>query len=315
MHVKVPMQGRKHLTTHIISRTLSWLLLLLLPVGMSVAQSSVSLLVIGDGGTGGRGAIRVGEAMAGQHAAHPVQTVISTGDNIYNSGVKSVDDPQWQSKFERVYPADKLPVPFWAVLGNHDYRGNPDAQVAYTRHRLSDGSISRWRMPGRHWTTVLQSEDASLRVRLIGIDTQQLIAKAAPRKAHLAWIDSVLALADEEWIFVIGHHMVYSHGHYGNNRAMVKHLAPLLEKHGVHAYLNGHEHDLQLLHSINDVRYIISGAAGGTRKTGSGKHTEFSSRSLGFFRLDLDEARMRIRIFNDKGKLLHESGQERKVKQ
>ncbi|MBR9977684.1 MAG: metallophosphoesterase, partial [Bacteroidetes bacterium] len=149
MPFKVPMQYGNKLTTHIISRILSWLLLLLLPAGLSVAQSSVSLLVIGDGGTGGRGAMRVGEAMAAQHITQPVQAVVSTGDNIYNSGVKSVDDPQWQSKFERVYPADNLPVPFWAVLGNHDYRGNPDAQVAYTRHRLPDGSVSRWRMPGR----------------------------------------------------------------------------------------------------------------------------------------------------------------------
>ncbi len=275
-------------------------------------QNTISFHVVGDWGTGGKGARRVGGAMAGQHAIQSVDAIISTGDNIYPSGVKSVDDPQWQSKFERIYPAGQLPVPFWAVLGNHDYRSNPDAQVAYTGHRLPDGSVTRWRMPGRVWSTVFMREGGALRVRLVGIDTQQLVAGAAARKAHLRWIDSVLASAREEWIVVIGHHPVYAHGHYGNTPVLVKQLAPLLEKYGVHAYLNGHEHDLQLMRRINGVRYVVSGGGGGVRKTSSGPNTEFAASTLGFFRLDFDAKRMRIRAFDADGKLLHEAADQHK---
>ncbi|MBN1448424.1 MAG: metallophosphoesterase [Bacteroidetes bacterium] len=267
--------------------------------------SRISLLVIGDWGTGGAGAKRVGSVMADEHQRLPVQAVISTGDNIYPSGVSSVDDPQWRSKFENIFPVDRLPIPFWAVLGNHDYRDNPDAQVTYTGHVLSDGSVTRWKMPGRYWTTVFHAVDGKNTLRVVGIDTQLLVGNRQTRVAHLSWLDSALTAATERRIFVVGHHPVYSHGHYGNNTTLIRHLAPLLEKHGVRAYLDGHEHDLQLIKPINGVRYIISGGGGGKRKTSSGKNTEFSSSSLGFVRIDLFDDRMRITYLDDRGKELY----------
>ncbi len=267
----------------------------------------ISLLVIGDWGTGGKGARQVGAAMAAQHAESPVDAVISTGDNIYPSGVKSVRDPQWRSKFEAVFPADRLPVPFWAVLGNHDYRGDPDAQVGYTGFHLPDGSATRWHMPGRSWVTVLHSSDSTLSVRLVGIDTPQLVGGSRARKVHFYWIDSVLSSAGEDYVVVVGHHPVYSHGLYGNTPVLVRQLAPRLEKYGVAAYLNGHEHDLQVIRRINGVRYIVSGGGSGKRKTRAGRNTDFSASSLGFFRLDMNSARMRVRVFDSSGRLLYQT--------
>ena len=291
------------------------LFLLLLPVlatpataeAQNADASTLSVFVIGDWGTGGKGAHRVGEAMSAGYAAHPVQAVISTGDNIYPSGVSSVDDPQWKSKFERIFPAESLPVPFWAVLGNHDYRKDPDAQVAYTGHRLDDGTMTRWQMPGRYWSTVLRSPDDSVELRLVGIDTQLLVGNAGTRKSHLAWLDSVLAASREQHIFVVGHHPVYSHGHYGNNRTLIRHLAPLFVEHGVRAYLNGHEHDLQLIKPIDGVRYVISGGGGGKRKSKPGRNTEFSASSLGFVRIDLTNEHMHIAYVDSGGKTLYET--------
>ena len=268
-------------------------------------QGGISLLVVGDWGTGGKGARRVGDAMAQQHAARAVHAIISTGDNIYPSGVADINDAQWESKFESVYPASKLPVPFWAVLGNHDYRKNPQAQVEYTGKKLSNGQTTRWHMPGRFWSTVFHSADGSLSIRVIGIDTQQLVAGKKERESHLALLDSVLTLANEDQVLVVGHHPVYSHGHYGNQKVLVKHLAPRFRKHRVLAYLNGHEHDLQLLRRIDGVRYIISGGGGGTRKTGSGENTEFVKRSLGFFRLDISAAACTISVIDDDNVTLH----------
>jgi acid phosphatase len=162
-------------------------------------------------------------------------------------------------------------------------------------------------MPGRKWSKVFRSESGAVRVRVVGIDTQQLVVSAALRNAHLLWIDSVLASAREEWIIVVGHHPVYSHGLYGNTMVLVKYLAPILEKYGVNAYLNGHEHDLQLLNRINNVRYIVSGGAGGKRKTVPGSNTEFAVSTLGFFRLDFDLKQLRILVFDSDGARLHES--------
>ena len=45
--------------------------------------------------------------------------VVLLGDNFYEDGVASVDDPQWQTKFEDPYA--NIDLPFYAVLGNHDH--------------------------------------------------------------------------------------------------------------------------------------------------------------------------------------------------
>jgi tartrate-resistant acid phosphatase type 5 len=117
----------------------------------------------------------------------------------------------------------------------------------------------------------------------------------------------VLSAAKEEWIIVVGHHPIYSHGLYGNTVVLVKQLAPLLEKYRVSAYLNGHEHDLQLMKRINSVRYIISGGGGGKRKTVLGPNSEFAASALGFFRLDFDAKHLRIFMFGSDGRQMREA--------
>ena len=70
--------------------------------------------------------------------------VISVGDNFYENGVASLQDPHWQQSFEHVYAAKSLQVPWYVVLGNHDYRGNVDAQLDYGK------THPRWNMPARY---------------------------------------------------------------------------------------------------------------------------------------------------------------------
>ena len=61
----------------------------------------------------------VAAGMAAKCAASRCDFGILLGDNIYESGASSPDDPQLKEKFEDVYAALKFRVPI--VLGNHDY--------------------------------------------------------------------------------------------------------------------------------------------------------------------------------------------------
>jgi acid phosphatase len=94
--------------------------------------------------------------------------VLALGDNFYQSGVASVDDPLWKSVYEDVYTHPALNVPWHVALGNHDYRGNPQAQVDYTaRH-------TRWSMPARYY----QVADKALKaadVDMFVIDTSPFV--------------------------------------------------------------------------------------------------------------------------------------------
>src|SRR5688572_3744110 len=76
-------------------------------------------VVLGDGGEGNDAQYLVGQAMAGVCAELGCDFALYLGDNFYDTGVESVDDEQFQTKFEMPY-AD-CDFPCYVVLGNHDY--------------------------------------------------------------------------------------------------------------------------------------------------------------------------------------------------
>jgi acid phosphatase len=66
------------------------------------------------------------------------------GDNFYDRGVESVDDPQWQKTYLDVFTGKNLEkIRFLVASGNHDYYGNVTAQIEYTRK----DPTKRWIFP------------------------------------------------------------------------------------------------------------------------------------------------------------------------
>jgi hypothetical protein len=87
------------------------------------ADPTLRFVAMGDTGKGNQGQKDVGAAIAAHCAARGCDFVQLLGDNIYDSGVTSVDDPQWQTKFEEPYKL--VTQPFYVVLGNHDFYCRP----------------------------------------------------------------------------------------------------------------------------------------------------------------------------------------------
>ena len=67
--------------------------------------------------------------------------MLSVGDNFYPYGIKSTDDPRWETTFVNAYAAPGLQVPWHVALGNPYYRGSVRALIAYSE------KSARWRMP------------------------------------------------------------------------------------------------------------------------------------------------------------------------
>lgn len=53
---------------------------------------------------------------------------------------------------------------------------------------------------------------------------------------------------------MIGHHPLYSYGLHGNHNDLIEVLQPLFDKYPVHAYLSGHDHDVQCIVKQNTVQ-------------------------------------------------------------
>lgn len=208
--------------------------------------------VLGDWGRDTPEQHHVAAAMGRAAAAARSDFVLAIGDNFYSDGVASVDDPLWQSVFEGVYTHPSLQVPWYALLGNHDYRGNPQAQIDYAARS------KRWRMPARYY----QVADASLAradAELFAIDTSPFVeryrandgmigsnTRSQDTKQQLAWLDHALSQSRAKWKLVTGHHPIRSGGSgHGDQPEIIAQVLPILNRHGVQAYIAGHDHDLQ----------------------------------------------------------------------
>lgn len=266
----------------------------------------IRFLAVGDAGTGRFGQQQVADAMAGYAARSPLSFVLFLGDNFYEFGVKSIDDEQWRTKFESVYTAPSLQIPFYAVLGNHDYRGNPQAQVEYTIHN------TRWRMPARYYTFSRTANDSTT-VQFFCLDTQPMAyLRASDLESgkdtgsympQLRWLKQELSASQARWRIAAGHHPVYSNGFHGNNAVLGSLLEPLFDAYNVNFYLCGHDHDLQLLRPVNDVHYVVSGGGGKHRDVKWQENTIYAATNLGFTSFMITQIEVVLEFLNKDGQI------------
>lgn len=197
-----------------------------------------------------------------------VHGVLLLGDNFYPHGIESEDDPRWKEWEQTVLPS----CPWYAVLGNHDYLGDPMAEV-----RFSSDPSRFWTMPGRYYDQKFMFPDGG-GVHLICLDTFELSIEES-RVNSLAmgmssarfhqiitalngqweWLDQVLSENTGMWKVVIGHYPIYSSGNHGNNQELIHKLDPILKKHRVDLYLSGHDHHLEH-RTKGETQYIVTGA-------------------------------------------------------
>ncbi len=115
-------------------------------------STPAAILAVGDWGRDGHaGQKSVAAVLARVASAERNVRIVSTGDNFYDNGVKSVADVQFNSSYEDIYNIYESlsSTPFWPVLGNHDHIGNALAQIAYSTRS------PQWDMPARFYARSL----------------------------------------------------------------------------------------------------------------------------------------------------------------
>ena len=121
--------------------------------------------------------------------------VLALGDTHHYEGVESVSDPLWMTNYELIYSHPELMVHWYPICGNHEYRGNTQAVIDYSK------VSRRWDMPAKYYTKAFKDGDTSLLV--VFLDTPPLIDKYRKKSdtypdatkqdadAQLKWLDSV----------------------------------------------------------------------------------------------------------------------------
>ena len=239
------------------------------------------------------------------------EIIVSTGDNFYPNGVASINDPYWISSFENVYSGYNLFCPWYVILGNHDYRGNYQAQIDYTN--LSQ----RWNMPAQYYYKDITTDDGAT-ARFVFIDTSPLndeyYEEEKYAKVHnqdttvqLLWMDEVLEV-EADWKIVVGHHPLYTGGKRAEDKMWVRtHIEKLLTKHKVHLYFAGHEHDLQHIKNGQlPTHHVISGSGSEVRKTGMMEHSIFAEAVHGFVSSSITKDSIYNQFVNYNGDVIYD---------
>lgn len=263
---------------------------------------AVQFVAFGDAGTGSAAQRAVGEAMAQLCATRGCGFALELGDNFYTSGVESVDDAQWQSKFE--IPFQNLKVPVFAALGNHDNSSGPgegsnnrrgEVQVKY--HYLAGRTSNKWNMPARYYHFTVPADTAAPLVEFFALDSNPFAANvpdASPRyalqsygRAHQDWFIEKLRSSRARWKVAFAHHPYISNGGHGNagtadgqpqgstTTTSAKPWKDFIEatgcQYGLDLFLFGHDHELEWLKPTANcprLQHVMSGAAARPRAFG-----------------------------------------------
>ncbi|NQD37778.1 acid phosphatase [Permianibacter sp. IMCC34836] len=247
----------------------------------------ISFLAIGDQGSGQLPQRRVAAAMADAAEADPnVRFCLLLGDNFYGHGVTSVTDWQWRWKFESVYSAVALwTLPFYSVLGNHDYLGNVQAQLDYSQQ--GQGS-NRFRLPARQYIRDFGQAAGRPLVRIAFIDTNDTANDFAAARALIKQAFSATP-SEPLWRIVVAHHPIRTFGRYRDDTELRKALLPDLIAAKVQLYLSGHDHNLQLIAAPNEPVFAISGGGGAGLypKTGADTSLRYFNAAHGYLKVDV----------------------------
>jgi tartrate-resistant acid phosphatase type 5 len=270
-------------------------------------EKGLQFSVLGDWGWNGkRNQTEVAKIMATKGVG---KFIVSVGDNFQVNGVRSVQDPLWLLNFENVFSDPALECDWYVALGNHDYHGNPQAEVDYTK------VSRRWNMPARYFAVHKEIDNATA-VDLYILDTSPFQsayrgAKESDVKidgqdaaGQMRWIDSCLTNSKSRWKLVFGHHPVYSSGsaHGKETGDMQSQFAGFFERKGVDAYFCGHDHNFEYCKTKDGhVNYFVCGTVEVRPMGDSIPQTVFAKSVPGYTKVLLTPDKMKVTMIDTAG--------------
>ena len=273
----------------------------------TVAPDAVqlNLLTIADWGDDTYAQRAVAESM-GEYAAslapNKLHAVLSGGDNIYPD-LDNVSDADFEELFEKMYDKRTLDVPFYMLLGNHDYsRGKSKVELEYARTHPE----SRWKLPAK-WYRVDLPPDAPLATALM-LDSNYRELSKEEWRSQMEWLETELQNPrNARWLIVCAHHPVFTQGEYGDSPSLIEDFGTLLRKYDVDFYVCGHDHVMQHLEVPGYVTsFLCCGGGGGTlHEIVSSKYGPFAKKTHGFVHLRLGEHSADVTYLNRRGVPIH----------
>jgi 3',5'-cyclic AMP phosphodiesterase CpdA len=250
-------------------------------------------VVFGDSGTGEPAQVAIARAI--RNESRLPDLVLILGDVVYPPFDAQSYDAKFFAPFASLLPS----VPFYALLGNHDY------ELLGGRAFLEVFSLPRNGPPGLVPETSYLLERAG--AQLVVHDTN--LSPATLRQHALPW-HAQLARASASFRLVFEHHSLYSSGPNAE-RAPVPELrallAPFYTATGVDVVFGGHEHFYERTRPIDGVVYVTSGAGGAAlypRTTTNPWSASLVNDRHGYTHVEVGRRNLKLRHMDSEGALV-----------
>ena len=266
-------------------------------------------VALGDAGEGNTNQYAVASVMKAVCEAQGCDFALYLGDNFYDNGVDSVDDDQFQEKFELPYA--ELDFPFYVVMGNHDYGGygagyeiwKGSYEIDYTDYS------EKWTMPDEYYRQDLGE------LSLYGLDTNTIFWGFGAEQQ--TWLQDEIDNDPNTWNIVFGHHPYLSNGQHGNAGAYegfdwlpiadgeaVKTFVEASVCGRADVYIAAHDHLREWIGEECGTQLIVSGAGAKTTDiVDRGNTTKFESDIEGFAWIKLQGDTMTVEFWSMNGTL------------
>lgn len=299
------------------------------------ADGSLNFLVVGDWGRKGLyNQSQVAYQMGRIAEDLDVDFIISTGDNFYEDGLTGVADPSFLQSFSQIYTAKSLQKPWYAVLGNHDYRGDVLAQLDPVLKEIDNRWNCQRSFTLKYNLCTLPSVSANdiecpSAAELYFVDTTPFVDKyweipnedtydwrgVTPRDIYLRRqlqdLEKALKISKATWKIVIGHHTLRSVGEHGDTEELIQQMLPILEEFKVDLYINGHDHCLEHIKSLTSpIQFLTSGGGSkawrGMKKDADMNGVEMYYDGQGFMVMKITQKNLHAIFYDIEGNIIHE---------
>jgi len=227
--------------------------------------SGLEILTIGDfGDSTANGIIRqeeLSKIMSDWCGFRKCDFILNSGDNFYQSGVLSVDDPRFNTSWLWVYDKPNIADLTWYMsLGNHDYGTVDDRELFQVEYSLKE---PRWVLPYLWYDFTVTEADYT--IHFVVVDAMSILLKKHNWEGELAWYEQTLAESTADWLIIVEHYPPFTAGGYATGSLVHRSaLVPAAERFGVDLFIAGHDHNLQHLakSAVVDVDYIVTAGGG-----------------------------------------------------
>lgn len=289
-------------------------------LSLRLPDDSHSFLLVSDLGRNGYYKQKpIAELMGNLASKVDIECVVAAGDTHHFNGVASIDDPLWMTNYELIYAHPELMIDWFALNGNHEYRGNTQAVLDYSK------KSRRWVMPARYYSQTFEAGEQE-EALLLFIDTTPLIDKyrkkgdkypdagQQDKEAQLRWIEQTMSQSQARWKIVIGHHPLYAYTDKEDSERsdMRQALEALLERYGADCYCCGHIHSFQHIKPEGaTVDYLVNSSGSLARPVKAIEGTQFCSPDEGFTLVNVADNQLTFYLINDKGEIIYQFSRQK----